>query len=131
MLGGVKPCRMDNPAAPTPHPSGVWRLEAHRYPAIFAARRTIAGRTIVMWISRSDDAGRKAGVVVSKRVLKRAVDRNRAKRLMREAFRLRRHLLAPDVEVVLTARSTILGKQCAEVAADLERLFKRAKVLAP
>ena len=81
-----------------------------------------------MWIARRADADRRVGVVVSKRTLRRAVDRNRAKRLMREAFRLRRHLLAPDVEMILVARAGIAGRQCREVMRDLEILFKRAGV---
>ncbi len=108
--------------------SGRWRLEARKYKPIFEGRQTVHGRMVVLWISRGSDAGRKAGVVVSKKVFRRAVDRNRAKRLMREAFRLRRHLLAKDVDVVLTARRAIAGKQCVDVTRDLEALFKRAKI---
>jgi len=108
--------------------SGPFRLDASKYARIFAQRRTVYGRTLAMWVTRGTDAGRQAGVVVSKKTFRRAVDRNRAKRLLREAFRLSRHRLAPDVDVILIARAGIAGKRCQEVMRDLEALYVRAKV---
>ncbi len=107
---------------------GPFRLDSSKYARIFALKRSVYGRTLVMWVTRGTDAGRRAGVVVSKRTFRRAVDRNRAKRLLREAFRLSRHRLAPDVDVILIARSGIAGKQCQDVMRDLDAAFTRAKV---
>lgn len=108
---------------------GPFRLDAAKYARIFALKRSVYGRTLVMWVTRGTDAGRRAGVVVSKRTFRRAVDRNRAKRLLREAFRLSRHRLAPDVDVILIARAGIAGKRCQEVMRDLEAAYARAKVM--
>lgn len=44
------------------------------------------------------------GTAVAKKVLKRAVDRNRVKRLVRESFRLKQHDLAGLDLVVMCAR---------------------------
>ncbi|GHE21249.1 hypothetical protein GCM10017767_17700 [Halomonas urumqiensis] len=43
------------------------------------------------------------GLVISKKNLRRAVDRNRLKRIARESVRHRQHQL-PDVDIVLLAR---------------------------
>lgn len=110
---------------------GPFRLDSSKYPRIFAEKRSVYGRTLVLWVARGADAGRRAGVVVSKRTFRRAVDRNRAKRLMREAFRLSRHQLAPDVDVILIARSGMAGRRCQDVRADLEAAFRRAKIMRP
>lgn len=107
---------------------GPFRLDSSKYKSVFAGKRSVYGQTLVVWVASSADAGRRAGVVVSKRTFRRAVDRNRAKRLMREAFRLSRHGLAPDVDVILIARAGIAGKKCADVIADLERACRRAKI---
>jgi ribonuclease P protein component len=127
MPGGVKggPARREGGERPLP---GPFRLASSRYKRVFAQKRSVYGRTLVMWVTRGADAGRRAGVVVSKRTFRRAVDRNRAKRLLREAFRLSRHRLAPDVDVVLVARAGIAGKSCRDVVIDLEAACRRASV---
>ena len=110
---------------------GPFRLDSTKYKRIFAEKRSVYGRTLVMWVTRGSDAGRRAGVVVSKRTFRRAVDRNRAKRLLREAFRLSRHQMPPDIDVILIARAGIAGKKCQDVMRDFEAVCRRAKVWQP
>jgi ribonuclease P protein component len=49
------------------------------------------------------------GTAVAKKILRRAVDRNRVKRLIRESFRLRQHDLAGLDLVVMCARGIDLS----------------------
>ncbi len=107
---------------------GPFRLDASNYKSVFAARRSFYGQTLTIWVACLPDAGRRAGVIVSKRTFHRAVDRNRAKRLMREAFRLSRHRLDPRMALVLIARSGIAGKKCQDVMRDFERVCCRAHI---
>lgn len=107
---------------------GPFRLSSPKYKTVFAGKRSFYGQTLVMWVACQPDAGRRAGVVVSKRTFRRAVDRNRAKRLLREAFRLSRHQLRTDVDVVLVARAGIAGKKCLDVMRDFERVCGRARI---
>ncbi len=76
-----------------------------------------------------DDASLRVGVISSKRTLRRAVDRNRAKRLMREAYRLNRHLFCGKVDVVLIARRPIAKASLVMVEKDLMRLARKAGML--
>jgi len=108
--------------------AGTFRLDSSRYKSVFAGKKSFYGQTIVIWVVCLPDAGRRAGVIVSKRTFRRAVDRNRAKRLMREAFRLSRHQVEPGVDMILIARSGIAGKKTQDVIRDFERVCCRAHV---
>lgn len=58
-----------------------------------------------------------------------AVARNRARRLMREAVRLRREALSPGWDLVLIARSPLREASFHEVNQAVEQLLKRARLL--
>jgi ribonuclease P protein component len=65
-------------------------------------------------------ASARLGVTVSRRV-GNAVTRNRAKRLIREAFRASRDLWAPGLDVVVIVRQALTGLTCPDVIAEWRR----------
>ena len=97
----------------------------------FDAAESQPGRTLVLWVRRQPDAARRLGVVASKRTFHFAVERNRAKRLLREAFRLQRDRLAPSVDIVLLGRRSILKATRQDVEKDLLKTLSKAGLLLP
>ena len=103
------------------------RLPGARYKRVFDRGRSVKGRLLVAWRLESADADRQAGVVVSKKTFHDAVDRNRAKRLMREAFRLLvKEGAAPEkTEWVFVGRASLRGKTCEDVKSELRWVFRQ------
>lgn len=64
--------------------------------------------------------------MVTGRKLGGAVVRNRARRLMRTAFRLNQHRLAQPVALILVARASITERPLASVDRDLRRCLREA-----
>lgn len=58
-----------------------------------------------------------------------AVQRNRAKRLMREAFRVLSPRLSGSYDIVIVARSRISEKKCDEVLRDMKYAFKKMGII--
>jgi ribonuclease P protein component len=68
-------------------------------------------------------------VVASKKTFRRAVDRARAKRLLREAYRLNRFRFGGDFDVVILARARIGDVKVQAVEKDLLILAEKARIL--
>ena len=58
-----------------------------------------------------------------------AVERNRAKRLMRESFRILSPRITDSFDIVIVARSRISGKKCDEVLRDIKYAFKKLDII--
>lgn len=96
---------------------------------VFDRGTSLPGRLMVVWQGVGKGVCPRLGVIASRRSFSRSVDRNRARRLLREAFRLNRHRLKPDRDVVLVARRKILGADVHGVQDELLVLCRKAGLL--
>lgn len=90
--------------------------------------RLAQGCLVANWNKLPDGARPKLGVVTSRKI-GGAVQRTRARRLLRESFRLHQHEFTQPVELILVARNSIAGKKFAEVEKDFLTTLRRAGLL--
>ncbi len=86
------------------------------------------GCLIANWNRLPEGSAPRLGVVTSKKI-GGAPARSRARRLLRESFRLHQHELARPVDLVLVARNSIAGKSFAAVEKDFLAALRRASLL--
>jgi ribonuclease P protein component len=103
-----------------------------RRAADFAALRTVSGRLggrcFLLRFGNNEVDTARLGLAISKRCSKRAVDRNRIKRLAREAFRRARPAL-PPVDILVMARDSAVSETGAVLLAELDALLRRIRPL--
>jgi ribonuclease P protein component len=90
--------------------------------------RLATGCLIANWGGLPVGARSRLGVITSARI-GGAVTRNRARRLLRESFRLHQHELARPLDLVLVARPSICGKRFADVERDFLTSLRKAGLL--
>jgi ribonuclease P protein component len=108
--------------------AGLPREARIRRAGDFAILRQASGRLGGRCFSvryRQNDVGHaRLGLAISKRVSKRAVDRNRIKRLVRESFRRMRAQL-PAVDLMVMARAEACAQPGAVLLAELDTLWRK------
>jgi ribonuclease P protein component len=92
--------------------------------------RLVVGCLIANWQRLPAASASRLGVITARKI-GGAVVRSRARRLMRESFRLHQPELAEPVDLVLVARPSIAGKEFAEVERDYLTALRRARLLNP
>ena len=101
------------------------RLQYNRqFRHVYDNGRHYHGRLVVAYVL-AVPAAATAGIVTSRKI-GNAVARNRARRLLREAYRLNQHQLREHFQIVMVARQSINGKTRRDVEACLLDLFRVA-----
>ncbi len=90
--------------------------------------KSYAHPLVVLIVVPADGESTRFGIIAGKSVGK-AVQRNRAKRLIREALRSLLPQIKPGFKIVLIARNPIVEKKLSEIHACLHQLFTRANLL--
>lgn len=103
-----------------------------RRAADFAALRHARGRVqtrhfLLRWVASPAGSAR-LGLAVSRKVSKRAVVRNRVKRIARESFRRQRAAL-PAVDILVIARSSAAMATRDALHADLDDAWRKLQAL--
>jgi ribonuclease P protein component len=96
----------------------------------FSQQDRLIGRFMVVWLRRGEGAALRLGVVTSRKVGE-AVDRVRARRLMREVFRRHRSQLTGAVDLVLVGRRELIRASWSALEREFLYLVRKAGLLKP
>ena len=91
---------------------------------VFGKGRFIRGGFVSLKVKKTEFDYARLGVIAGQKISKKATERNRAKRQLREAARP--HIKEmKGVDVMLLPTADILGRTFREVKEEVERLFKK------
>ncbi|MBO9661610.1 ribonuclease P protein component [Dokdonella sp.] len=115
-------------SAPVTFPRAARLLTPKDFARLRGISRRVGSRHFSAEVAGNDGDGARLGLAVSRRVSKKAVRRNRIKRIARDSFRHVRGEL-PAVDILLIARTSADLEANAALRLELERLWRRIATL--
>ena len=91
---------------------------------VFAGGKTAKARYFFLRTIKTDSIDSRIGFIVSKKVSKKAVERNRIKRLFREAVRLDMARIKPGYDLVFIALNSAKEKDLTEIKKEIEFILE-------
>jgi ribonuclease P protein component len=102
-------------------------LRPAEFQAVFDSTSFKVGEANFLLLVRCNDLGHpRLGLVIAKKKVRRAVDRNRLKRQIRDSFRLHQNQL-PAVDVIFLARQDLTALPSPDFRTALEQAWKRVQ----
>ena len=93
---------------------------------LYKKGKFIAGKYAVIYYTKSRNDYNRMGITAGKKIGK-AVERNRAKRLIRQAYRETESILPRGYDYVIVAREAINGVKCGAVTDFMKYAAKKIK----
>ena len=98
------------------------------FDSLYNRGKSVGDRYVVLFYKKNNLPYNRTGFLASKKV-GNSVQRNRARRLMKESYRHLQSTIPEGYDFIIIARNTISGKKCMEVERSLRSAFKRAGVI--
>ena len=96
---------------------------------LFRKSKAIAGKLVFFKVKKNNVGSSRFCIVVSSKISKKAVVRNKIKRRIREISKKIYPGLKPGFDIAIIARTAILNKKYSEIEEEINNLFKSAKIL--
>ena len=99
------------------------------FEAVFKGGRTLKGKSVFLKYLINVTDKTRIGFVVSKKISKLAVERNKVKRRMREIIRLKKKDIKEGLSIVIISLPSIKGMTYQEMKEDLESLLSKKELI--
>jgi len=97
------------------------------FDSIYKKGKTIAGKLVFLKILKNNLDINRFGFVVSKKISKKAVIRNKIKRRLREI--IKKEIIKKGFDIIINTNLEILNKDYNKIRLEIRNLFKKAKLL--
>ena len=101
-------------------------LKPAHFEHVFADATPAVSPQITALARKNNNNNSRLGITIPKKRVRKASDRNRLKRLIRESFRLNKDAL-PNIDIVIVGKSGLDNLNNAEVFTMLDKLWKKLK----
>ena len=104
--------------------------DSEEFQHVYTNGKRYDGASITVFVIENQSSQHRLGVTASKKALGKAVQRNRAKRLIREAFRASEEslkALATSYDWVLNAKARILSEKLHGPASQFQQIIEKVK----
>lgn len=105
-------------------PRSVRLTQPAQYRQVFAQARRLNDTGFTLLVRDNGGEGARLGLAISRKCARRAVDRQRIKRLVRESFRRNREQLV-SVDIVVMCRPAVTDWDNQRIRASLDRFWAR------
>src|ERR1700761_7006923 len=105
-------------------PASHRMLRPAQFKRAYADGKPFSNEFFTVNVVPNEVAWARLGMSIAARNLRRAVDRNRIRRLIRESFRMHQQGL-PPVDIIIGARPSVLQADRACLNAALEKIWRR------
>jgi ribonuclease P protein component len=96
---------------------------------VFKRGKALRGKLLVLKFVVNEDGRPRVGIVVSKKISKKAVVRNKVRRRLQAAVKAEMIKIKKGADMILLALPGIEAKNFQEIAEEITRLFKKAKLI--
>lgn len=112
----------------TAFPRDVRLTHKRQYQAVFGNAKAVRDRYFTVLVRFSNDDTARLGMVVAKKKARRAVDRHRLKRIIRESFRHGRESL-PVADIIVLSQAAATQASTEELFQSLDQLWSKVRRL--
>ncbi|KAF5072752.1 ribonuclease P protein component [Acetobacterium wieringae] len=103
----------------------------NEFKRVFKVGDVFGNKVFVIYYLKNEENFNRLGIIVSKKVSKKAVIRNKVKRRIKEAYRLNEDSFSKGYDIILIAKESIKEVPYSSLEKSLNHLFYKKNLMRP